>query len=177
MLRYIIPTTSLLQQIGLGGGEESMSNLMLIIRLRGSAGSPWFIEETLRNLRLSRVFNAMLYPDTNPLKGMLIKVQPYVTWGEPSDEVLSMLLSKLKPKGKTIEEALKSIGVENTSNLKQAIVEGKIKLHELDDTFSLPLRLHPPRGGFKGSVKRPFKDEGEFGYRGQKINELVKRMI
>ncbi|BBG24382.1 50S ribosomal protein L30 [Sulfuracidifex tepidarius] len=154
-----------------------MENLMLIIRLRGSAGSPWFIEEALETLRLKRVFNAMVYPDSSSLRGMLIKVQPYVTWGEVSEEGLSNLLKRLKPKGKSMEEALKSLGASDLDSLRVSILEGKLAFHKLDEEFKLPLTLHPPRGGFKGSVKKPFKDEGEFGYRGQKINELLKRMV
>ncbi|MBR9680336.1 MAG: hypothetical protein GOU98_00755 [Candidatus Altiarchaeota archaeon] len=37
-------------------------------------------------------------------------------------------------------------------------------------------RLHPPRGGFKKTIKRP-KPDGELGYRGEKINELILKML
>lgn len=39
-------------------------------------------------------------------------------------------------------------------------------------------RLHPPRGGLerKGS-KKNFKDGGALGPRGEKINELIKKML
>ncbi|WP_455364897.1 hypothetical protein, partial [[Eubacterium] cellulosolvens] len=43
--------------------------------------------------------------------------------------------------------------------------------------FRKVFRLHPPRGGFKYSSKRPFKDQGELGYRGEAINKLVDKMI
>jgi large subunit ribosomal protein L30 len=36
--------------------------------------------------------------------------------------------------------------------------------------------MHPPKKGFKTSVKRPYKSKGELGYRGEKINELAVRM-
>ncbi len=36
--------------------------------------------------------------------------------------------------------------------------------------------LHPPRGGFK-SVKRSYANGGDLGYRGEKINELIGRML
>jgi len=38
-------------------------------------------------------------------------------------------------------------------------------------------RLHPPKGGFKGSVKKPYNAGGELGYRGSAINDLIMRMI
>ena len=37
-------------------------------------------------------------------------------------------------------------------------------------------RLHPPRGGFRRTIKRPLPD-GECGYRGKEINALIERMI
>ncbi|MCX6643416.1 MAG: uL30 family ribosomal protein [Candidatus Bathyarchaeota archaeon] len=33
-----------------------------------------------------------------------------------------------------------------------------------------------PKKGFKRTVKRPFRDKGELGNRGEAIDELVKRM-
>jgi large subunit ribosomal protein L30 len=36
--------------------------------------------------------------------------------------------------------------------------------------------MHPPKKGFKRTVKRPYRDRGELGYRGEAINELIKRM-
>ena len=39
-------------------------------------------------------------------------------------------------------------------------------------------RLHPPRKGFeRKGIKRPFTVGGALGYRGKKINELIKRML
>ncbi|RLI23172.1 50S ribosomal protein L30, partial [Candidatus Bathyarchaeota archaeon] len=38
-------------------------------------------------------------------------------------------------------------------------------------------RLHPPRKGFKGKIKKSFKAGGASGYRGEAINELLERMI
>jgi large subunit ribosomal protein L30 len=37
--------------------------------------------------------------------------------------------------------------------------------------------LHPPTKGFKGKIKKSYSAGGELGYRGEKINELIKRMV
>jgi large subunit ribosomal protein L30 len=37
-------------------------------------------------------------------------------------------------------------------------------------------RLHPPKKGYRRSVKRPYNNKGELGYRGEAINELARRM-
>ncbi|MEM4267277.1 MAG: uL30 family ribosomal protein [Candidatus Woesearchaeota archaeon] len=39
-------------------------------------------------------------------------------------------------------------------------------------------RLNPPRGGFgRKGIKKPFKSGGALGDRGDKINQLIKRML
>jgi large subunit ribosomal protein L30 len=39
-------------------------------------------------------------------------------------------------------------------------------------------RLNPPRGGFgRKGVKKPFSVHGALGFRGVKINDLIKRML
>ena len=39
-------------------------------------------------------------------------------------------------------------------------------------------RLHPPRGGFeKRGIKESFTNKGALGYRGAKINILIKKML
>lgn len=40
------------------------------------------------------------------------------------------------------------------------------------------LRLNPPRKGFeRGGIKRAFKAGGVLGYRAEKINDLLNKMI
>jgi len=37
-------------------------------------------------------------------------------------------------------------------------------------------RLNPPKKGYK-SIKKSYKEGGALGYRGEKINNLIQRMI
>jgi len=38
--------------------------------------------------------------------------------------------------------------------------------------------LHPPRGGFeRKGIKKSYTQKGALGYRGEKINDLIKRML
>jgi large subunit ribosomal protein L30 len=60
--------------------------------------------------------------------------------------------------------------------LAQALLEEKVKLKDLK-IIKPVFRLHPPKKGFKRSVKKMFNDGGELGYRGPEINELLLRMI
>ncbi|BFH73467.1 50S ribosomal protein L30 [Sulfurisphaera javensis] len=158
-----------------------MVTLLGIIRIRGYAGTPWYIQDTLKLLRLPRRFNAMIYEDTPSIRGMLKVAEPYVTWGELNEESLKLLLTRLETKighKRITDEILKTqLKIDGYDSFVKKIMTGELKLHKLDDYFKLPIRLHPPSGGFKGKINRPFNVKGEFGYRGEKINELIKRMV
>uniref|UniRef100_A0A7C2VG96 Large ribosomal subunit protein uL30 n=1 Tax=Ignisphaera aggregans TaxID=334771 RepID=A0A7C2VG96_9CREN len=162
-----------------------MPEVYAIIMLRGTVGIPYDVKHTLRLLRLIRKFNCSLYPATPAVQGMLNVVKDWVTWGEIDYPTLVELLRK---RGRTTgnkpltEEVIKSkLGVLNISNIEdlaKSILEGKILFHKLEDYGIKPVfRLHPPKKGFKGSIKKPYKDGGELGYRGHAINELLKRMM
>lgn len=156
-----------------------MSNSILVIRIRGYASTPWNIQETLEMLRLPRRFNAMVYPYTESIRGMLIKVQPYVTWGELNEEGAEILISKLRTvnHNKVDNEFIKKYFSLEKSEFVKKIAEGEIKINKYSSLLSLPIKLRPPSGGFKGKVSKPYKNKGEFGYRGIEINNLLKRMI
>ncbi len=152
--------------------------VLAIVRIRGYAGAPWYINDTLKMLRLPRKFNSMIYPMNDSVVGMLRKAEPYITWGELNFDGALSLVSRLKTRRPLAEiPALKELGIKTPEELAKAIVEEKVYLHELGNDVILPIRLHPPSGGFKGKINRPYKMKGEFGYRGNEINELIRRMV
>ena len=162
-----------------------MPKLYAIIRIRGRADVPPGVKKTLQLLRLHKKFHCVVYPADQPgLKGMLQKAKDWITWGEIDYQTLVELL---KHRGRTlgdkpltdefVDEKLGRYGVKGgIEGLAKALMEGKIKLHKLE-IIKPVFRLHPPRGGFKKSTKRPYNDGGELGYRGEAINELIKRML
>ena len=162
-----------------------MPDLYAIIRIRGRVDVPPDVKHTLKLLRLHRKFHMVLYPSDLPgLKGMLLKAKDWITWGEIDYETLVEVLRKRgrlvgnKPlTDEVVDKYLEKYGIKGgIPALAKALLEGKIMLHKLE--FIKPVfRLHPPRGGFKKSTKRPYGDGGELGYRGRAINELIKRML
>jgi large subunit ribosomal protein L30 len=137
-----------------------------VIRIRGSVELK-DIKTTLAMLRLHRKMHCVLIKENDCMKGMLQKVKDYVTWGEIDDDVLLSLITKRGRKsankrldGKEVEEILKK------AKEIQKIPE------EVEPVF----RLSPPSKGFKKSIKQHYPN-GELGYRGKEINELLKRMI
>ncbi|MEM0026862.1 MAG: 50S ribosomal protein L30 [Ignisphaera sp.] len=158
------------------------TKLYAIIRLRGTVGTPKDVEYTLRLLRLTRKFHCVIYPATPEIEGMLEKVKDWITWGEID---LSVLTQLLKTRGRIVgnkpltdEYVKKVLGFENIDVLAKAIFENKVLYHKLENYGIKPIfRLHPPSKGFKGSIKKPYKDGGELGYRGKEINDLLLRMM
>lgn len=52
------------------------------------------------------------------------------------------------------------------------------ELKEKRSTDKKYFSLHPPRGGFeRKGIKKPFNLKGALGYRSEKINDLIKKMI
>ncbi|MEB3846494.1 MAG: 50S ribosomal protein L30 [Desulfurococcales archaeon] len=158
--------------------------LYLIIRLRGEADIHPDIEKTLNLLRLKRKYAASLYHSSLPgIEGMLRKVQDWATWGEINRETLIELLKKRGrirgDKPLTDEWVVQNLGLYGgIPELADKLLAGELHYHKLEDKGVKPFfRLHPPRGGFKKTIKRHFTNQGELGYRGEAINDLVIRML
>jgi len=150
---------------------------LIVIRLKGQAGIPPDVKYTLKLLRLHKKFHATIVDDTPSIKGMLHKIKDYVTWGEIDKETLTELIKyrgRLSGNRKVTEEYVKKLGFNSIEDLAEAILAGKLKVK---DVMKPVFRLHPPKGGFKYTIKRQYGNFGEAGYRGEAINELVKRMI
>ncbi len=168
--------------------QQSQVKLYAIIRIRGRVGVPPDVRKTLANLRLHRRFHLVLYPSTLPgIHGMLDKVKDWVTWGEIDRETLIELLRRRGrapgDKPLTDEYVREKLGLSGIEELADKLLSGEIMLHKLYDKtrkvwiIKPVFRLHPPRGGFKGSIKKPYGAGGELGYRGYAINELIRRML
>jgi len=157
--------------------------LYAVIRIRGTADIHPDIEHTLKLLRLHKKYHAVLYPADLPgLKGMLQKAKDWVTWGEIDRETLLELLRKrgrIPGNKKLTDQYVKEkLGLDNgLEELADKMLNGEILLHKLEDKIKPVFRLHPPEKGFRKSIKRPYNDMGELGYRGATINELIRRMI
>ena len=157
--------------------------LYAVIRIRSTADIHPDVEHTLKLLRLHKKYHAVLYPADLPgLKGMLQKAKDWVTWGEIDRETLLELLRKrgrIPGNKKLTDQYVKErLGLDNgLEELADKMLSGEILLHKLEDKIKPVFRLHPPKKGFRKSIKRPYNDMGELGYRGAAINELIRRMI
>lgn len=137
-----------------------MSRVLVVVRLKGNVGMDPDTRKTIESLKLSRAFTAGLFPYSPSLEGMLKKVQRYLTWGKPNKQTIFTLLKRAGYVSKDAEK------------LSEQLENGDAEL-----PAPLLVRLRPPRKGFGKSVKKAFKSGGEYGDRGEAINELLKRML
>jgi len=151
---------------------------LAVVRVRGRSDVFREVRETMELLHLYRNCHATLVDDRPAYVGMLRKAQNCLTWGEVSKENVALLLKKrgrLVGNKKLTDEYLKEMDYKSLDELAEAIYEAKIEFNKLPRIKPV-FRLHPPSKGFKGKVKRSYTSGGVTGYRGENINNLIKRM-
>ncbi len=129
---------------------------LAVVLVRGMVKVVEPVKDTLAMLNLHRKNHCVVIEDNAVNQGMLVKVKDYVTWGEIDDVTFQELVQKrgqlLVGMGKGLE------------------VNGK--------KYKRFFALAPPRKGFeRKGIKTSFKAGGALGYRGEKINDLLKRMV
>lgn len=118
-----------------------------VILVRGFLDMSEEVKDTMRRLNLQRKLCCVVVETTPSIQGMIDKVRNFVTFGEISDETYKLLVEK---RGKT-------------------------------DVKGNPVpffRMHPPRGGFeRKGIKKGFSAGGVLGYRGEAMNDLIRKML
>ena len=148
-----------------------------VVKVRGSINVKPKIKETMKLMRLNRVNHCVIVPENETYDGMLKIIKDYVTWGEVDVETIELMLeSSGKTSGNAIftKKELKDSSFKTMKALAKNLSEGKVVMRDVPKLKPL-FRLHPPRKGYEG-VKRSFKEGGALGYRGEKINQLIRRM-
>jgi len=160
-------------------GKADERKCLAVVKVRGTISAQREARETLDMLHLARTNHAVLVDNRPSYMGMLYRVQNYVTWGEVSKETVALMLKKrgrLAGGKKLTNEAVEKLGYKSIEALAEAIANCKAEYQKLPNVQPV-FKLHPPSKGFKGKTKKSFSAGGEAGYRGEKINELIKRMV
>ncbi len=153
----------------------------IVVRVRSDINVRHDIKKTMHSLNLTKVNHAVLVPNRPEILGMLTKAKDYVTWGEPSKEVVESLI---RERGKMVgdvpitDELIKEVSeYKGIKALADALVSGKTEIKSVSNMKRV-FRLHPPRGSKGwGGIKRPFSTGGALGNRGEAINSLIERML
>lgn len=151
---------------------------LAVIKLRSDINARQEVKDTLKMMGLTRINHCVIVDSNDSNLGMIKRVKDYVTWGEINPEVLERLLKKrgrLAGDKRVTEEVVKSkSNFQTMAELAEAVDGGSAELSDVG--VKKVFRFHPPRGGYR-STKRPVKDMGDLGYRGDRINDLIIRMI
>ncbi|MCW4033848.1 MAG: 50S ribosomal protein L30 [Candidatus Bathyarchaeota archaeon] len=152
---------------------------MVAVRIRGLSDISQEVKDTLSMLRLTRNCHATLLDNRPAYDGMLRKTKHCITWGEVSKENIANLLKKrgrLTGDKKLTDEYAKDLGYDSLDVLAEAIFNVEVECSSLPELKPV-FRLRPPTKGFKGKIKKSYAAGGEAGYRGEAINDLLKRMV
>ena len=149
----------------------------MVVRVRGTIHARHDVLETLQFLHLTRPNHATILPEAASFRGMIHRVQGYVTWGEADPATVDLLL---RARGETVdgapitdETANGVLNAKDVPEVARAVAErGLGTLPGIRPRF----RLKAPKGGWR-STKKPYSLGGALGYRGRSINELVRRMM
>jgi len=154
---------------------------MVLVRVRGRVHVRGNISDTLRMLNLTRINHCSLVYGKIRFKGMIAKVKDYMTFGEVNEKALIRLL---KERGRIVgDKPLTDAYVKANSkfdsikSLSEGLLKGEATLRDVQGLKKV-FRLNPPKKGFeRKGVKVPYANHGALGYRADKINDLIERMI
>lgn len=136
------------------------------VRVRGTTGIKSDIKDTLNMLRLYRTNYCVVLDDTPNVRGMLKKVKDYVTYGEIDEATFREIVEK---RGEPYRGRTASSRDKIRYNKFIEVDSRKIKPY---------FRLNPPRKGLgRKGIRAGFAQGGALGYRGEKIAELLQRML
>lgn len=145
--------------------KESPEGKLAVVLVRGLVKVPRPIKETLFLMNLTRKNHCVVLDNNLVNQGMLTKVKDYITWGEISSETFKELIQK---RG---EPFLQREGDSKSKYTYNCLVAE-------DKKYKKYFRLNPPRKGFgRKGIKVSFNASGGLGYRGEKMNDLIKRML
>ncbi|MFC7073865.1 50S ribosomal protein L30 [Halovenus rubra] len=136
-----------------------------IVQLRGEVNINQDIVDTMEMLNIGRVNHATFVPEEPTYEGMITKVNDYVAHGQPSEEIVALLLEERAEPAEGDADIDDEWVSENTAyssvdDIAGALVDEETTLQ--DSGLSPTLRLHPPRSGHDG-IKQPVSTGGQLG--------------
>lgn len=156
------------------------SKRLAIIRMCGNVGVKKDIKDTFKLLRLYNKYTCIIVPSSQNFVGMIQKINDFVTWGEINKDTIKLLLAKrgkITKKEKFSENYLKEKTKLSLDDFSEQFINLKKEFKDIPGLKNF-FKLCPPRGGFeKEGTKKPYSLGGSLGYRKEKINDLIQRML
>nr|XP_006990902.1 60S ribosomal protein L7-like 1 isoform X1 [Peromyscus maniculatus bairdii] len=160
-------------------------SLAFVIRMERTEGVSLLVQKTIAKLGLKKLFSGVFVHVTPQSVKMLRTVEPYVTWGFPNLKSVRELILKrgqARINNKTvaltdntvIEEHLGRFGVICLEDLIHEIAFPGEHFQEIS-SFLCPFHLSVARHATKNRVGF-LKEMGSPGYRGERINQLIRQL-
>jgi len=161
------------------------AKLAFVVRIRGINRMDPKSRKILNLLRLRQVHNGVFIRLNHASVTMLKLVEPYITYGEPTQKSVAALIYKRGyakvnkqriplTDNKTIQTALGQYGIVCIEDLIHEITTCGKHFKEANN-FLWPFKLSSPLGGYEYKRKH-YNEGGDAGNREEDINKLIKRM-
>ena len=145
--------------------SAKQASQLAVVLVRGYVNITKKVIDTLRLLGLTTKNRCVIVDNNAVNRGMLRKVKDLVTWGEVTDETVSQLIAQ---RGQLYLGRLTD--AKGLYHYRYFTVNGK--------HYKKYFSLNPPRKGFgRKGIKVGYNAGGALGYRREKINDLLLRMI
>ncbi|MDA4131962.1 MAG: uL30 family ribosomal protein [Thaumarchaeota archaeon] len=154
-----------------------MTNL-LAVNLHGLINTRSEVRTTLVELGIGKRFAATIVKDDPSTMGALKLCKDYVAWCPVDEALLSSLLEnrgRVSSVKRLDAPALKALGYKDHAELASKMLKQEWALSSISGLKPF-FGLSPPRGGFKRSSRRQFREGGVLG-ENPKLPDIVKRMI
>ncbi|HLC59048.1 MAG TPA: 50S ribosomal protein L30 [archaeon] len=151
--------------------------MLAVLRIRGSVTTSGEVEDTLKMLKLGHVNSCVVLPEMPSYQGMIEKCKDWVAYGKINHDVFLQMLKKrgrIAGDKKLDETVLKNLGFKSFEDLIKNVFDGKMKMTDIEG-LNPTFRLSPPTKGYS-SIRNSYP-EGSLGNWGDKINELLAKMI
>lgn len=145
--------------------STSSGKNIAVVLIRGSIDMTQQLKDALRVLGLHRKNHCVVVNDNPVTQGMILKVKDYITWGEITEQTFKEMVEK---RGKEF----KARQTDSKKKYSYRVLQYNSK------KYKPYFALNPPRKGFgRKGIKVAFRAGGALGNRGEKINDLLQRMI
>ncbi|KAH8377455.1 hypothetical protein KR093_005584 [Drosophila rubida] len=185
-IRQTILRTNVTEQSAEAAAETN-PRLLLVMRHAGKKIFDKTTSEIFRTLRMPKRHNTVFLENNKENQLLLRVIEPFVVYGHPSLSTIRELLFK---KGFARIDGKKTAIQSNTMVEAQLGAKGIICLediiHEICtvgpnfaavNEFLCAFALSSPRDGWKHKVSVSYKRGGEYGDRGNAINDVVARCL
>ncbi|XP_059617844.1 large ribosomal subunit protein uL30 [Phlebotomus argentipes] len=163
------------------------SSVLLIVRHRTRKIASKHVDKVMGQLHLKAQHAAVLAKPTARVAAMLSIIEPYVTWGTPNIHTVRDLIfkkGKLMINGRLetiqsnamIEEAFGDLGIICTEDIVHELFTGGENFDKINEKLK-PFNMNAPRDGWKKKLVVSYAKGGEYGDRGNAIDELIDRCM